>query len=578
MYLLVANIYLVNQNNNGFPSDFIDILPEILKDIAECSFIAIDGEFTGLASERNMLPFDTSQEYYEKQVKTSSGFILVQLGLSFFKAKASNEEEGTEEEKTTCKSYNIYVYPQARNATFSCQGQSLQFLAANGFDFNKLFTSAISYCDEAEEEKLRQEIAEKQAYRMEQLQQRASDEPLDAAERNFIPVPENEIKMIDQARDKIQMVLIGAVPEVLFDKVNPYQRKLIYELIERDFNNKVSVSTRTLENNKKGLVVQCKLTNQEELELEKVRQKEDEVHICEVTGLRLIMKEISASKKLIVGHNCLLDFMYLISQCFEQLPEDYAKFKALTHRIFPHIIDTKFIGNSEKFKEIFSSTVLNQIYERLLQEPFEKIKIEWENINHTYDLDSPKEHEAGYDSFLTGYCLLAFLKYLKVPLANLNPSKCKELNPFLNRIALQRIPTPFIHLTGKEPAFSRAHVFFIKFPQTWQTSDIQDHFKNYGPIQISWVNNASAFISLYNKENSSCVEKTISRPDGFEIQSFTEFHTEAERKRDLSCKRKKEDSESSEGSNKSKSNNSSNAKDKKQKKRGKKAFKESDNW
>ena len=45
-------------------------------------------------------------------------------------------------------------------------------------------------------------------------------------------------------------------------------------------------------------------------------------------------------------------------------------------------------------------------------------------------------------------------------------------------------------------------------------------FKNYGPITISWIDDSSAYIALYNKENASCVEKTISRPPGFEIMTF----------------------------------------------------------
>lgn len=47
-------------------------------------------------------------------------------------------------------------------------------------------------------------------------------------------------------------------------------------------------------------------------------------------------------------------------------------------------------------------------------------------------------------------------------------------------------------------------------------------FKNYGPITISWIDEGCAFIALHNKENSSCVVKTISHPPGFEIMSFAQ--------------------------------------------------------
>lgn len=572
---------ILNDAKHGFLSDFVDKLSSIVKDLEESAFVSLDGEFTGLASERNIMPFDTSEEYYLKRLKTSQGFILVQLGLTFFKVKKNPANDS--EEKVTCNSYNIFVYPQSKNATFHCQGQSLSFLAENGFDFNKLFTEGISYCNAADEEKLRKEIEEKQALRLEQLKQRASNEETDTTGRNFIPIPDNEIELLDKVKGKVQDIVDGKLAETSFEKLNPFQRKLIYELIERDFNNKVSTSVKTIENNQKSFVIQQKRSEEEELKMEGNRQKEDEIYITEVVGLRLLLKELSSSKKLIVGHNCLLDLMFLTSQCFEALPENYEQFKALVHRTFPNVIDTKFIGTSDKFKEMFPSTVLNQLYERLTKDPFKKIEVEFENPFNTYSFQYPKEHEAGYDSYLTGYCLLVILKYLKVELSgNFEPNKCKELNPFLNRIALQRICNPFIYITGKEPTVTRTHVFFVTFPSTWQTSDIQDQFKNYGPVNISWVNNSSAFISLYNKENASCVMKTIAKPPGFEIKSFAQFQSSEKEKRDLSRKRKKENSESSESSASSPPCTGNGSKKEQRKNRKgsgkKKAFVEGDIW
>lgn len=550
-------------------------MAEIVKDIEECAFVSLDGEFTGLASERNVMPFDTSEEYYLKQLKTSRGFILIQLGLTFFKVKKNGGDPG---EAVTCKSYNIYVYPQSKNATFSCQGQSLSFLAENNFDFNKLMKSGISYCSSTEEEKLRQEVKEKQTQRAEQLKQRISDEPMDISGRNFIPVPENELEMIEKARVKITGVVEGKLAETTIPDVNPYQRKLIYELIEREFNNKVSTSVKTVENNKKVLFVESKRSEEEELKLEGNRQKEDEIYITEVVGLRLLLKEISASKKLVVAHNCLLDLMFLLQQCFEPLPADYNEFKTITHRIFPNIIDTKFIGMSDKFKEMIPKTVLNRMYERLTMEPFVNIAHEWENPYQTYSFQFPKEHEAGYDSYLTGYCFLVLMKYLKVDFSgNFEPNKCKELNPFLNRIALPRIQFPFLYLVGKEPSFSRDHVFFINFPATWQTSDVQDAFKNYGPVNVAWVSSGSAFIMLYNRENASCVLKTINRPAGFEIKSFAEYQiAEKARIGESARKRRQEDSESSEGT--PSTNGSKKTEKGKPKKKAAKMFVDGDTW
>jgi poly(A)-specific ribonuclease len=521
-------------------SNFKDLLPEITKDIEESCFISIDCEFTGINSERNIMPFDSSKEYYEKQLKTSKGFIIIQLGLTMFK-------KDPEDDLPKLKSYNIYTFPSHRTATFTCQAESLTFLGNNGFDFTKLYTNGISYCTTAEEEKLRSNFKERQEQRMEQVKKRINSEEQDSSNKVFINVPENEKEFINDAREQIKRIVDKTLLEAVFEKVTAFQRKLLYELIEQDFYNQVSTSTKNLENNKKALIVSVKRSSEDEMRLENDRIRDDERNLIDSIGLRLIMKEISASKKLIIGHNCLLDIMYLTNQCFQELPEDYDSFKKLIHEKFPNIMDTKFIANSEKFKDIFSSTVLNDVYERLLKKPFNKVDVKWEDEYNTYSLETPKEHEAGYDSFLTGFCFLVILNHLKVPLAP-KFEKSKELGTFLNRIALQRILNPYIYLTGNEPVPNRAHVFFIKFPHTWVGSDIHDHFKNYGKIQIAWVDNSTAFISLMNKENSSCVIKTIGKAAGFEIKSFADYQTESER---MQKKRKKDESSDQESSIKS---------------------------
>lgn len=497
----------------------------------------MDSEFTGLCSEQNIMPFDSSKEYYEKQLKSSRGFIIIQLGLTFFK---KNEND----EAVRLKSYNIYTFPQQKTAVFQCQAESMKFLSSNGFDFTQLFTNGISFCTAVEEDKFREKTTERKEQRMEQLKKRLNEEQ-DFSNKAFITIPESEKEFMNDAQEKIQRVADKKLLEAVFEKVTGFQRKLLYELIEREFYNQVSTSTKNLENNKKAMCVMFKRSVEDEMKIENDRIRDDDHHLIDVIGLRLVMKEISASKKLIIGHNCLLDIMYLTTQCFEELPEDYDSFKKLIHEKFPNIIDTKFIANSERFKDIFSSTVLNDVYERLLKKPFNSVKLKWEDEYNTYSLDHPKEHEAGFDSFLTGYCFLVVLDYLKVPLGP-KFEKSKELSIFLNRIALQRIQMPYIYLTGNEPVPNRSHVFYIKFPHTWSASDIQDRFRNYGPIHIAWVDNTTAFVSLHNKENSSCVIKTIGKFNGFEVKSFVDYQTEFER---MQKKRKTDDSDADTATN-----------------------------
>lgn len=44
---------------------------------------------------------------------------------------------------------------------------------------------------------------------------------------------------------------------------------------------------------------------------------------------------ISASRKLVVGHNMLLDVCHIIGQFIQPLPDDVRDFKKLAHKVFP---------------------------------------------------------------------------------------------------------------------------------------------------------------------------------------------------------------------------------------------------
>ena len=166
--------------------NFRDRLPEIEKAIETSTFMAIDGEFTGLnASYRNISAFDTPAERYDK-VKDSARqefnqeccrynisiifrqFLLIQFGLSTFH---HNKTSDSYESRT----YNFYVWPRpcARNAPdprFLCQTSSIDFLTNQNFDFNKLFKHGVSYLRPGELQKLTDTLRGRQEQRRQSLQ------------------------------------------------------------------------------------------------------------------------------------------------------------------------------------------------------------------------------------------------------------------------------------------------------------------------------------------------------------------------------------------------------------------------
>lgn len=60
-----------------------------------------------------------------------------------------------------------------------------------------------------------------------------------------------------------------------------------------------------------------------------------------ILGFTKVFRAMVASKKPIIGHNCLTDFMFLFDKCYKALPKDLKTFKCELHELFPIIFDTK---------------------------------------------------------------------------------------------------------------------------------------------------------------------------------------------------------------------------------------------
>ena len=133
-----------------------------------------------------------------------------------------------------------------------------------------------------------------------------------------------------------------------------------------------------------------------------------------------------------------------------------------------------------------------------------------------YDLESSDEryHEAGYDAFLTGLCYLAMTSRLTA-LSSTASSKAfdpvKMTAPYLNKVCLRIPDVPYLNLAGDDLDPNRDHVFHLQFPPEWKFSDITQLFSAFGPVQISWLGDTSAYVALKeHPENAKLVIKTLS--------------------------------------------------------------------
>lgn len=127
---------------------------------------------------------------------------------------------------------------------------------------------------------------------------------------------------------------------------------------------------------------------------------------------------LSEAKKPIVGHNVFFDFCFLYEQFIAHLPKSFAEFCTEWKAHFPSNYDTKSLA--ENCGE-FGKTALSHLYYRC-----NKDKRISNNLMFGYDeRASPKfavydkmgagqEHDAGFDSYMTGHVFAALSKRLEI--------------------------------------------------------------------------------------------------------------------------------------------------------------------
>uniref|UniRef100_A0A8C2YTN0 Poly(A)-specific ribonuclease PARN n=1 Tax=Chinchilla lanigera TaxID=34839 RepID=A0A8C2YTN0_CHILA len=487
---------------NNFKSN----LHKVYQAVEEADFFAIDGEFSGISDGPSVSAltngFDTPEERYQKLKKHSMDFLLFQFGLCTFKYDYTDS-------KYIMKSFNFYVFPKPFNRSspdvkFVCQSSSIDFLASQGFDFNKVFRNGIPYLNQEEERQLREQYDEKRSQAngagvLAYVSPNTSKCP--------VTVPEDQKKFIDQVVEKIEDLLQSEENKTLdLEPCTGFQRKLIYQTLSWKYPKGIHIETLETEKKERYIVI-SKVDEEERKRREQQKQAKEQVIGC---------------GKLIVGHNMLLDVMHTIHQFYCPLPMDLKEFKEMTTcKIKCH--------NSLRpgFQDIINNTSLAELEKRLKETPFNPPKVESAEGFPSYDTASEQLHEAGYDAYITGLCFISMANYLG---SFLSPPKIhvsarsKLIEPFFNKLFLMRVmDIPYLNLEGPDLQPKRDHVLHVTFPKEWKSSDLYQLFSAFGNIQISWIDDTSAFVSLSQPEQVPIAVNTSRYAESYRIQTYADY-------------------------------------------------------
>ncbi|XP_077843231.1 poly(A)-specific ribonuclease PARN isoform X8 [Macaca mulatta] len=440
--------------------------------------------------------FDTPEERYQKLKKHSMDFLLFQFGLCTFKYDYTDS-------KYITKSFNFYVFPKPFNRSspdvkFVCQSSSIDFLASQGFDFNKVFRNGIPYLNQEEERQLREQYDEKRsqangAGALSYVSPNTSKCP--------VTIPEDQKKFIDQVVEKIEDLLQSEENKNLdLEPCTGFQRKLIYQTLSWKYPKGIHVETLETEKKERYIVI-SKVDEEERKRREQQKHAKEQEELNDAVGFSRVIHAIANS--------------------------DLSEFKEMTTCVFPRLLDTKLMASTQPFKDIINNTSLAELEKRLKEIPFSPPKVESAEGFPSYDTASEQLHEAGYDAYITGLCFISMANYLG---SFLSPPKIhvsarsKLIEPFFNKLFLMRVmDIPYLNLEGPDLQPKRDHVLHVTFPKEWKTSDLYQLFSAFGNIQISWIDDTSAFVSLSQPEQVKIAVNTSKYAESYRIQTYAEY-------------------------------------------------------
>ncbi|KHJ32627.1 putative caf1 family ribonuclease [Erysiphe necator] len=414
-------------------SNFYKNLLDILVNISRASYVTFDFEMSGITTRPKNSPGDRSldvekptlQQQYDEVRSTAETFQILQMGITIV-------EEVRDKEFYIARPYNFDLSPLSYGGidiglqrTIRFNSSSCDFLHSNGFDFGKVFRTGVPYLSRAEESELRSEF-ELRAERNSKIPDLIIEDA-DKKASEFCDYIRNTIT--DWLEKPVQKyVNIGTTD----NKLTGFQRRLVHQIVRRDFPNlrtynrcdgdfmqieKLNVEQEAIHRKFRLKKFDTKLLKQKGLgwifealcggnltgiDPLWVYNQQDEEPEKLPAGIATRITDVEAKLKLrnhiIVGHNIFMDLAFLYKTFVGPLPSQVEDFRKEIHRLFPRVIDTKFLATHGLESKYIRSSLKEVL------EPFLKVDnplILLHQDHRFYGSSFGKDHEAGYDSWMT---------------------------------------------------------------------------------------------------------------------------------------------------------------------------------
>ncbi|KAF5298217.1 hypothetical protein FQA39_LY02641 [Lamprigera yunnana] len=488
--------------------NFDQILPECQDLLKKAKFISIDTEFSCLTSHtklRNSL-FDSAQNRYTKQRQHIQQVIPFQIGLTAFTFDPDrNVYKG--------HVYNFYVFPRSFtyiDRKFLCQASSFTFLAVHDFDFNKLVTEGIPYINRVEENELRNRIK--------------------TTSSGDIPIGCDFELILKEYSETIFQWIKNA-------KYNDNLLLKKYSIVNISLDLKYFLKKRLCEQFQNIWIYE----HENGFMVKKISEKEYQKLISDISfeenlistllGFTKVFRYIQSLKKPIVGHNFLLDLMLIVHNLEQPLPKAYSSFKKLINDLFPTIYDTKCMSydiiRSVPPAKRYRKNTLQNLFIYFKDEHGRHLASNSPSIEHQHT-HMLHDHEAGWDSFCTGYIFLRMAHFEAASKAQVKSKIFMSTELFQavsyckNRVNLIRGNISYLQLDGSDPISTRPPWLIIKTTKkrSINIKEVAQLLSSCGFAEIRPYSRKGALIAVDNFSSVSRILSTFRSNSDFKIQQY----------------------------------------------------------
>src|SRR3990167_1246289 len=363
-------------------SNVVEHYFKVVQEIRDADFIALGTEFTGRKVNHDYLPdvseVSTNQEIYSNYSITCKHYQMLQLGISTFKWDAQQKIYKE-------RSLSIYMHPGGEESV-SYDTSTLRFLANNNFDFKRCYTLGLPPCQlqtvvgqakweelvacddpykfiiqtvkhTAEREKVLAGIEKKKVHSKKVI---LEGEQVFKSVREWQPTQNKELKIpilkgtwdyLNEAK-WIDFIKSMGASAGLKKKDAEYTIE-IKRKTPKDSVTSKTTATESVESSEMSEKLSEEGSDSKSVQSDEGIKRESTIEpqleeLLETCATSMLILEIIRSKKKLIAHCSLYDFMYLYQNTIGELPPKLSEFSTALGFCFPELYDSKHLFQAAK--------------------------------------------------------------------------------------------------------------------------------------------------------------------------------------------------------------------------------------